>query len=109
MQAIESAATGQMTKIDPESAKDLRTPDIFSDAMLAMLKAPANTVNGLLELDEDFLRRYAGVTDFSRYALVPGTVPRRIMPAEFPDLRVAEQDDEGRRTDSAELHGKPKI
>lgn len=68
-----------------------------------MLNAPAATVNGMLELDEDFLRDHAGVTDFSKYNVVPGVVPRRIMPAEFPDLRVKEQDDEGKRIDLAKL------
>jgi hypothetical protein len=62
---------------------------------LALLRAPAATVNGLLAVDEDFLREYAGVTDFSKYAVVPGSNPRRIMPVEFPSLRVAEQDDVG--------------
>lgn len=65
-----------------------------------MLRAPAVQVNGCLEVDEDFLRK-TGITDFSKYSLVPGSNPRRIMPAEFPDLTVAEQDDEGRRMDSA--------
>lgn len=64
-----------------------------------MLRAPANEVNGCLELDEDFLRK-TGVTNFSKYALIPGSDPRRIMPAKLPDLTVAEQDDEGRRVDS---------
>lgn len=64
-----------------------------------MLRAPATEVNGLLEVDEDFLHK-TGVTDFSKYSLVPGTSPRRIMPAKFPDLTVAEQDDEGQRMDS---------
>jgi hypothetical protein len=50
-------------------------------------------------LDEDYLRE-TGVTDFSKYSLVPGADPRRIMPAELPSLRVAEQDDEGHRVDS---------
>lgn len=68
-----------------------------------MLRAPVSEVNGLLDLDEDFLRRVEGVTDFSKYSVVDGAVPRRIMPAEFPDLTVAEQADEGRRTDSAKL------
>ena len=68
-----------------------------------MIRAPAQTVNGLLELDEDFLRKHIGVTDFSNYSLVPGTTPRRIMPAAFPDLTVAEQDDEGRRVDSTKI------
>lgn len=76
---------------------------MFSDAVLAVLRAPAPSVNGRLELDEDYLRREAGVTDFSKYAVVPGChiPPRRIMPVEFPDLAVKEQDDEGRRMDSA--------
>jgi hypothetical protein len=85
----------------------LRTPAIFSDAILAMLRAPTATVNGLLDLDEDFLRNYAGVTDFSKYSIVEG-VPRRIMPAKFPDLTVAEQDDEGTRVDSIKL-GRAKL
>ncbi|KAK4158013.1 hypothetical protein C8A00DRAFT_29086 [Chaetomidium leptoderma] len=101
--AIESGATEQFTRKDPAYAKDLRKPAIFADAVLAMLKAPASVVNGLLELDEDFLRKHAGVTDFSKYAVIPGTAPRRIMPAELPDLTVKEQDDEGMRTDSSKL------
>jgi hypothetical protein len=68
-----------------------------------MLRAPTSIVNGLLDLDEDFLRNHAGVTDFSKYNVVGCAVPRRIMPAEFPDLRVAEQDDEGSRVDSTKL------
>ncbi|KAK5008074.1 hypothetical protein LTR16_000532 [Cryomyces antarcticus] len=107
--AIESAATK-----DPSYVKDLRKPvsdsvrtncskrisselqqEIFSDAILAMLRAPAKTVNGCLELDEDFLRK-TGVTDFARYSVVEGSQPRRIMPAQFPDLTVAEQNDEGK-------------
>lgn len=102
-QAIESAATEQFTRKDPSYAKDLRKPTIFSDAILAMIRAPASAVNGQLELDEDFLRKHAGVTDFSKYSVVPGTSPRRIMPAELPDLTVKEQDDEGMRTDSSKL------
>ena len=66
-----------------------------------MLKAPAAVVNGQLELDEDFLRNHAGVTDFSKYSVVPGSSPRRIMPAELPDLTVKEQDDEGMCHDSS--------
>ncbi|KAL2201427.1 hypothetical protein P885DRAFT_73776 [Corynascus similis CBS 632.67] len=101
--AIESAATGQFTRKDPSFARDLRKPTIFSDAVLAMLKAPVAVVNGQLELDEDFLRKQVGVTDFSKYAVVPGSEPRRIMPVELPDLSVKEQDDEGMRADSSKL------
>jgi hypothetical protein len=73
-----------------------------------MLRAPTSIVNGLLDLDEDFLRNHAGVRDFAKYAVVEGSVPRRIMPVLFPDLRVAEQDDEGVRVDSTQL-GKAKL
>ena len=54
-----------------------------------------------MELDEDFLRREGGVTDFDKYSVVPGSKPRRIMPVELPDLSVKEQDDEGNRFDSS--------
>lgn len=60
-------------------------------------------MNGKLLLDEDFLREHEGMRDFSKYALVPGTEPRRIMPARLPDLSVAEQDDEGVRVDSVKI------
>ncbi|PVH82215.1 putative Hydroxysteroid dehydrogenase-like protein 2 [Cadophora sp. DSE1049] len=103
--SIQSGATGQITSIDPNAINDLRKATIYSDAILAMLKAPAEQVNGLLELDEDYLMKYCGVQDFSKYSVVKGAVPRRIMPAEFPVLEVAEQDDEGRRTDSLKLRG----
>ncbi|KAL7920511.1 NAD(P)-binding protein [Trichoderma austrokoningii] len=99
--AIESAATEQFTKNNPSEEKDLRKPTIFSDAILAILRSPAAKVNGELVLDEDFLREHSGVTDFSKYSVVPGSSPRRIMPAKLPDLTVAEQADEGKRVDSA--------
>jgi NAD(P)-dependent dehydrogenase (short-subunit alcohol dehydrogenase family) len=101
--SIESAATGQITRTDPDAVKDLRKPTIYSDAILAMLRTPATLVNGLLDTDEDFLRVYTGVKDFSKYSVVEGATPRRIMPAQFPDLTVAEQADEGRRADSTKL------
>jgi NAD(P)-dependent dehydrogenase (short-subunit alcohol dehydrogenase family) len=100
--AIQSAATEKMAK---EDASELRKPTIYSDAILAMLQSPVQEVNGQLELDEDFLRK-KGVVDFAKYSVVEGASPRRIMPAEFPDLRVAEQDDEGRRVNSAALNAK---
>ncbi|KAG6365352.1 hypothetical protein INS49_006962 [Diaporthe citri] len=99
--SIESAATAQFTRGNADEERDLRRPTIFSDAILAMLGAPAPVVNGQLLLDEDFLRAHAGVSDFSKYSVVPGSTPRRIMPMELPDLTVKEQDDEGKRVDSA--------
>ncbi|KAM7202337.1 hypothetical protein V8F20_004504 [Naviculisporaceae sp. PSN 640] len=107
--AIESAATRQFTLKDPSMAADLRKATIFSDCILAMLAAPARTVNGGLELDEDFLRQHAGVTDFSKYSVVPGSSPRRIMPVELPDLTVREQDDEGMRVNSASSRTREKL
>ncbi|KAF2641673.1 putative Hydroxysteroid dehydrogenase-like protein 2 [Massarina eburnea CBS 473.64] len=100
--AIQSAATQAFSR---EQATDLRKPTIYSDAILAMLRAPVSQVNGCLELDEDFLRK-TGVTDFEKYNLVPASQPRRIMPADFPDLTVAEQSDEGRRMDSTKLRSR---
>lgn len=70
-----------------------------------MLQTPAREISGRLELDEDFLRT-RGVTDFSKYTLVPGATPRRIMPAQLPDLSVAEEDDEGVRMDSTKRGAK---
>ncbi|KAL4895253.1 hypothetical protein BDV59DRAFT_191782 [Aspergillus ambiguus] len=104
--SIESAATEFNKSEDKSYKKDLRKPvtdvshTIFSDAIIGMLCAPAATVNGLLDTDEDFLREKCGVTDFSKYSIVPGSTTRRIMPAKFPVLEVAEQDDEGQRMDS---------
>lgn len=71
-----------------------------------MLRAPHAKVNGLLDTDEDFLREKCGITNFSKYSVIPGSAPRRIMPAEFPVLEVAEQDDEGQRMDSTQLRAK---
>ncbi|CAI7578476.1 unnamed protein product [Penicillium pancosmium] len=101
--SIESAATEHNKSSDKSYKKDLRKPSIFSDAIVEMLRAPATTVNGLLDTDEDFLREKCGVTDFSKYSIVPGSTPRRIMPEKFPVLEVAEQDDEGQRMDSAKI------
>jgi NAD(P)-dependent dehydrogenase (short-subunit alcohol dehydrogenase family) len=99
--AIESAATAQFTKKNPDEARDLRKATIFSHAVLAILRSPPSLVNGELLLDEDFLRERTGKTDFSEYSVVPGSSPRRIMPLHLPDLTVAEQADEGKRYDSS--------
>lgn len=104
--AIESAATAAVEAPQAE----LRHPRIFGDACLAICNAPWLAVAGKTVLDEDFLRE-RGATDaqIAAYAKVPGTSPRRIMPAVLPDLSVAEQDDEGDRRDSATAGGKAKI
>ncbi|VUC32716.1 unnamed protein product [Clonostachys rosea] len=101
---IQSAATP-----DAKLLPDLRKATIFSDAILEMLRAPAEEVNGSLEVDEDFLRA-RGIEDFSKYSVVPGSTPRRMLPAQFPDLRVVEEDDEGMRMDSTDArHRKHKL
>lgn len=86
-----------------KASANRRLQTIFSDAILAILDSPAEKVNGLLTLDEDFLRQHRGVTDFSKYSVVAGAKPRRIMPQELPSLEVAEQDDEGTRMDSVDM------
>lgn len=101
--AIESAATQGAVEADMDKKSDLRKATVFSDAILAILGSPTAEVNGLLTTDEDFLRDVKGVTDFGKYSLVPGSIPRRIMPNKFPDLTVEEQDDEGVKTDSTIL------
>jgi hypothetical protein len=68
---------------------------------LSIIDAPPSKVSGRCVLDEDYLRE-TGISDFDKYSLVSGTEPRRIMPAELPDLRVSEQDDEGHRVDSTQ-------
>lgn len=90
-----------------DKRRDLRRPEIFSDAILGLLKAPAESVNGRVVLDEDYLRSDWGYTDgdFERYSVVRGSVPRRIMPRVFPSLEVEEQDEEGVRMDSVVLRG----
>ncbi|KAM0717516.1 hypothetical protein Q7P37_007368 [Cladosporium fusiforme] len=98
--AIDSAAT----QANGSDQSNLRKPTIFSDAIIGILHSPAANVAGQCFLDEDFLREHKGVKDFSQYSLIQGTSPRRIMPANLPDLTVAEQDDEGVRMDSASVH-----
>jgi citronellol/citronellal dehydrogenase len=54
-----------------------RTPDILVDCVLRMVQKNASELTGQALLDEDFLRQ-EGVSDFSRYACVPGTQPPRV-------------------------------
>lgn len=68
-----------------------------------MLRAPAVSVNGMLELDEDFLRNACGISDFSRYSFIEGTVPAQIMPQQFASLLVDKSHDEGQRVDSKDF------
>jgi citronellol/citronellal dehydrogenase len=54
-----------------------RKPDILVDCVLRIASKEPSTLTGQALLDEDFLRA-EGVTDFSGYARVPGTVPPRM-------------------------------
>ncbi|OQO12836.1 hypothetical protein B0A48_02300 [Cryoendolithus antarcticus] len=60
--AVESAAA-QNSKAD---RAQLRKPTIFSDAIPAILEAPAETVTGQCLLDGNFLRSHVGVTHFAK-------------------------------------------
>jgi citronellol/citronellal dehydrogenase len=56
---------------------DWRKPNILVDCVLRLLQKEPVELTGRALLDEDFLRS-EGVTDFSHYACVPGSTPRRL-------------------------------
>lgn len=98
---IVSAAT-EFTK--PGSSIDLRKPEIFADAILAILQCEeVGKWNGKAWLDEDYLRELKGVKEFGGYAVTPGREGRRIMPRKLPVLEVEEEEDEGERMNSLQL------
>ncbi len=55
-----------------EQTARMRTPEIVADAAHALLMRDARTTTGQCFIDEDVLAE-AGVTDFARYAVKPGT------------------------------------
>lgn len=61
-----------------------RTPEIYADAAYAVLTKPAREYTGQSLIVEDVLEA-EGVTDFSRYAAVPGTPDDRLYPDIFLD------------------------
>ena len=69
--AIESQAT---IHFQMGGQAQWRKPEIMADAVLAILSRPPPTLTGKALYDEDILRE-DGVTDFSGYAVVPGTTP----------------------------------
>lgn len=71
----------------------MRTPQIFADAVLGIVSERTEKLNGAVLLDEDYLRSN-GQTDFSRYQCEPGVEPPRMMPRLLPDLSVAEEDEQ---------------
>jgi len=69
--AVESQATIQF---EMGTQADWRTPDILADATLELVCTPPGEKTGLTLYDEEVLA-WVGVTDFDRYAAVPGTNP----------------------------------
>jgi len=65
-----------------EMTRGARTPDIVADAAHAVLCRPSRQCTGNFFLDEDVLRD-EGVTDFDKYAHVPGT--KKFLPDLFVD------------------------
>lgn len=61
--------------------KASRTPEIYADAAYEVVTRPASSYTGQTLIVEDVLED-AGVTDFSRYAAVPGTPDDAL----FPDI-----------------------
>jgi citronellol/citronellal dehydrogenase len=62
-----------------------RTPEVMADAAYLMLTQPSREYTGRFCVDEVVLRK-SGVTDFSRYAAVPGTPDSALAPDFFlPD------------------------
>src|SRR5216683_6323546 len=54
-----------------------RKPEILVDCILRLVQKGPAEISGQALLDEDFLRQ-EGISDFSRYACVPGSNPPRI-------------------------------
>ncbi|MEV7632485.1 NAD(P)-dependent oxidoreductase [Microbacterium sp. NPDC089318] len=61
-----------------------RTADIYADAAYAVITKPAASYSGQTLIVEDVLED-DGVTDFSKYAAVPGTPDDRLFPDIFLD------------------------
>ncbi len=61
-----------------------RTADIYADAAYSVLAKPASSYTGQTLIVEDVLEA-EGVTDFSKYAAVPGTPDEKLFPDIFLD------------------------
>jgi citronellol/citronellal dehydrogenase len=67
--AIATAALQMIPGVDTNKC---RTPEILSDAAHIILTSDAATTSGNFFIDDTLLAEH-GVTDFDRYAVVPGT------------------------------------
>lgn len=74
---IQTAALQMIPGIGPENC---RTPQIMAEAAIAILERDAATATGNFFVDEEVLAA-AGVRDFDRYAVVPGS--RDLLPDLF--------------------------
>ena len=61
-----------------------RTAEIYADAAYSVLTKPAAQYTGQTLIVEDVLEA-DGVTDFSKYAAIPGTPDDRLFPDIFLD------------------------
>lgn len=82
----------QVTVVKKVPPKYYRTAEIFSDACLGIAEETSEKLNGKALIDEDYLRS-EGVTEFTKYRADPDCEPPRIMPAKFPCLLVAEENE----------------
>jgi citronellol/citronellal dehydrogenase len=74
---IQTAALQMIPGVEPWHC---RLPSIMADAAYAVLTSDAATTTGNFFIDEEVLRK-AGVTDFARYSVVPGST--KLMPDLF--------------------------
>ncbi|MEW5880129.1 MAG: SDR family oxidoreductase, partial [Pseudomonadota bacterium] len=74
---IATAALQMIPGVKPEHC---RTPQIMADAAYAILTRDAATTTGNFFIDEEVLKQ-AGVTDFDRYSVVPGS--KQLLPDLF--------------------------
>ena len=77
--AIATAALQMIPGIDLDLC---RKPEILADAAFHILTSDARTTTGNFFIDDEVLARH-GVTDFDRYAVVPGT--KNLIPDFFVD------------------------
>jgi citronellol/citronellal dehydrogenase len=87
-----ATAAVRMLGGDPFLQKS-RTPEIMADAAHAILSKPSREFTGHFCID-DLVLQDAGVRDFSKYAAVPGTpdkdlLPDFFLPDDTPPLRAA--------------------
>jgi citronellol/citronellal dehydrogenase len=74
---IQTAALQMIPGVKPEHC---RSVDIMADAAHAILTSDAATTTGNFFIDDEVLKK-AGVTDFEKYSVVPGS--RQLMPDLF--------------------------